>query len=594
LSGRHALIVDFGVAKALSEAADEHALTTIGITLGTPLYMAPEQASADPDIDHRADIYALGIVAYEMLSGLPPFTGMSPHQVIRAHVTKAPEPLGTHLPNLSADLESVVMRCLAKDPADRYQTAEQVYAALEPFAATSGATTGFQARRPSHTRSIAIAAGGVLVVVAAFAAWSATRGKDRALTIGKASQLTTDEGLEIQPSISPDGKFVAYAAGNSQRMRIFIRPVAGGRTVALSDDSSSVEIQPHWSPDGSHLLFLSRNAAYVSPALGGSEKLVTPGTTDNPVTSATWTHGESEIIVARHDSVFVQSLEGGSTRVVGTGTSLHSCSASIDRTWIACVTGNPNALVPGFSFGNLAPSDIVVFPFGGGAGTTITDGRQSYQSPVWAARGNTLYVVSNRDGPRDVYAIEVGRDGRTGAITRATTGLNAQSISLSGDEGALAYSLYTAKANIWSLPIPEGSVVSADAATAVTSGSQVIELLIISPDRAALIYDSDISGHVDIYRVPVRGGTPEVLVHDSLATFSGDLSPDGREIAYHAFGTDRRRRFYVRDLATNIATRVADTDMQETSPRWSPDGLALSGWDQRTSKGGPFVIRRSA
>ena len=90
LSGRHALVMDFGVAKAVSAATGHNALTTVGVALGTPAYMAPEQASADPHLDHRVDIYALGVVGYELLAGRPPFTGASPQQVLAAHVTQAP------------------------------------------------------------------------------------------------------------------------------------------------------------------------------------------------------------------------------------------------------------------------------------------------------------------------------------------------------------------------------------------------------------------------------------------------------------------------------------------------------------------------
>ena len=93
LSDRHALVTDFGVAKAVSEATGRQNLTTEGIALGTPAYMAPEQAAADPHIDHRADIYAVGAVAYELLTGRPPFTGNTQQEILAAHVTLAPDPV---------------------------------------------------------------------------------------------------------------------------------------------------------------------------------------------------------------------------------------------------------------------------------------------------------------------------------------------------------------------------------------------------------------------------------------------------------------------------------------------------------------------
>ncbi|MEJ2501958.1 MAG: serine/threonine-protein kinase, partial [Gemmatimonadota bacterium] len=91
LRGRHALVTDFGVAKAVSEATGRARLTTAGVALGTPAYMAPEQASADPHLDHRVDIYAVGAVAYELLAGRPVFRGWTPQQVLAAHVAESPQ-----------------------------------------------------------------------------------------------------------------------------------------------------------------------------------------------------------------------------------------------------------------------------------------------------------------------------------------------------------------------------------------------------------------------------------------------------------------------------------------------------------------------
>ncbi len=113
LSGRHALVTDFGVAKAVSEATGRQDLTTAGIALGTPAYMAPEQAAGDPHIDHRVDIYALGALGYELLTGSPPFTGQWPQEVLAAHVTQPPEPITSRRPQISAALGAVVMKCLA-------------------------------------------------------------------------------------------------------------------------------------------------------------------------------------------------------------------------------------------------------------------------------------------------------------------------------------------------------------------------------------------------------------------------------------------------------------------------------------------------
>ncbi|MGE3525784.1 MAG: protein kinase, partial [Gemmatimonadales bacterium] len=141
LSGRHALVTDFGVAKAVSEATGRQTLTTAGVALGTPAYMAPEQAAADPHIDHRADIYALGALSYELLSGRPPFTGNSPQQVLAAHVTEPAEPVSRYRPGLPPPLAEAIMRCLAKRPADRWQSAADLVSRLESLTTPTGGMT---------------------------------------------------------------------------------------------------------------------------------------------------------------------------------------------------------------------------------------------------------------------------------------------------------------------------------------------------------------------------------------------------------------------------------------------------------------------
>jgi len=148
LSGRHALVTDFGVAKAVSEATGRQSITTVGVALGTPSYMAPEQAAADPHVDQRADIYALGCLAYELLAGHPPFQGDSPQQVLAAHVTQAPVPVTSSRPVVPGPLNAVVMRCLEKKPADRWQTAEELLLQLEGLMTPSGGVT------PTDTRPV--------------------------------------------------------------------------------------------------------------------------------------------------------------------------------------------------------------------------------------------------------------------------------------------------------------------------------------------------------------------------------------------------------------------------------------------------------
>jgi formylglycine-generating enzyme required for sulfatase activity/dienelactone hydrolase len=163
LSDRHALVMDFGVAKAVQSAREEPQLTTAGLSLGTPTYMAPEQAAGDPDVDHRADLYAVGVLAYEILTGQPPFTGQTAQAVMAAHIAEPPAPIRERRADLPEPLAAAVMRCLAKDRAERWQSAEELLGALEHMA-TPGGGVGSVTRPARSRRGIAAGIAAVLVI----------------------------------------------------------------------------------------------------------------------------------------------------------------------------------------------------------------------------------------------------------------------------------------------------------------------------------------------------------------------------------------------------------------------------------------------
>ncbi|HJU89454.1 MAG TPA: serine/threonine-protein kinase, partial [Gemmatimonadaceae bacterium] len=162
MAGSHALVTDFGVAKALSAAKSAGSggaeLTMIGTTMGTPAYMAPEQAAADPTSDHRADIYSLGILAYELLTGKTPFGGRTPQETLAGHLTEKPAPIGNARPDVQPDLDALVMRCLSKRPEDRPQNATEVVRDLESIMTPgSGTLTTMTFARPQSSLPRALA-----------------------------------------------------------------------------------------------------------------------------------------------------------------------------------------------------------------------------------------------------------------------------------------------------------------------------------------------------------------------------------------------------------------------------------------------------
>jgi formylglycine-generating enzyme required for sulfatase activity/pimeloyl-ACP methyl ester carboxylesterase len=173
LTGRHALVMDFGVAKAATAAADAGVveggtLTTLGLAIGTPAYMSPEQAAGQSTVDARSDVYAVGVLGYEMLSGTPPFSGPTPQAVLAAQVTRAPVPLDRLRPELPAPLVAALMRCLEKEPEKRWASADEMLAQLEAFT-TPAAVTAASAAVPSRRQPSRALLAGVILLVAAVA-----------------------------------------------------------------------------------------------------------------------------------------------------------------------------------------------------------------------------------------------------------------------------------------------------------------------------------------------------------------------------------------------------------------------------------------
>jgi serine/threonine-protein kinase len=172
LSGGTAVVTDFGIAKAISASRTDTAgatLTAMGTSIGTPAYMSPEQAAGDPTVDHRADIYSLGCMAYELLTGAVPFAGRTPARMLAAHITEPPPPLGAARPDTPAPLGQLVMQCLAKDPGARPQSAGDILTALEAMTGTTTALSGVTAAAPRDLRRTLAMYGAALVTVAILA-----------------------------------------------------------------------------------------------------------------------------------------------------------------------------------------------------------------------------------------------------------------------------------------------------------------------------------------------------------------------------------------------------------------------------------------
>ncbi len=581
LSGRHALLTDLGVAKAVSAAEREgQPLTSTGVALGTPRYMPPEQMTADPHLDHRVDIYAAGVMAYEMLTGTQPFPGATPQALFAAQVAHQPTRPDALRQGIPPALSQAILRCLTPRPADRWQSAGDLLGELERLRetgdvrVTSGPTLAPANERSRRVPGWAVAAG--VIAVAAAAALVLARRHSGAIVFERRSPLTVEPGLEIDPAMSPDGQFVAYAAGPLTDSRIYVRQVDGGRAIAIAPDVGGAQRMPFWSPDGRRILFRSARGIEIAPALGGTAKLLVRGGSA-PLLPGPWSPDSKRIAFARNDSLYAMPAEGGAATLLAHGGDMHSFSWSPDGRWISVVRGDRQSVDPDvrWFFGNLGQSAVWIVPASGGQPIRVTDDRSFHASPVWLPDERGLLYLSNADGGLDVYRVGLERSGAAaGRAERLTTGLNARAMSMDAAGRRLAYAPFEERSNVWRLPVPVHPPGGGAAAVPVTTGNQIIEAFDVSPDGRWLAFDSDRSGVSQIYRMPLGGGEPEQLTTDTAVHFWPRYSPDGKEIAYHSFRNGNRRLFVMAADGSN-PTPIPVEPGDDRTAEWRRDGAGV-------------------
>jgi serine/threonine-protein kinase len=248
-SGSHAVVTDFGVAKAISAAMPAVGMTTSGMAIGTPAYMAPEQLAGDPAADHRVDLYALGLLGYELLAGEAPFKAPSPQETMAAQLTRAPEPISKRRPDAPAALAALLTRCLAKNPADRPQTAGEVVSLLDSLEISSGAMAPMRAFTPAR---MWIAGGAIAVAaVIAIAMWPRDAVVPPTPPLGDTSNvvqvpltvpavLTREDSLAIARAIQKKiGEQNAAVVAKAESVHKKPQPSGGASGSASSSSSSS-------------------------------------------------------------------------------------------------------------------------------------------------------------------------------------------------------------------------------------------------------------------------------------------------------------------------------------------------------------------
>ena len=599
-------VVDFGLAK-LTEADDADAnqtghhshSTQAGAVLGTINYMSPEQARGQ-EIDGRTDIFSLGVVLYEMITGNQPFKGATPGATFDAILNSPPAPITSSSPDLSNDLLRVISRTLEKDPEVRYQTASDLRAELRLLQknldshATASAenisTLGVPAppkRVSAYWKHAAIALGviALIAIVAALAGRSLFEKPAKNWLNADATRLTSNPGVEYFPSLSPDGKSLVYASRTAGNFDIYLKRIGSRKTVNLTEGSSEQETQPAFSPDGKRIAFrrTSRDEGgiYVMTEAGESVKRLT-GFGYNPA----WSPDGKEIVCTEN---IVEGTNRSNVRsrmwIVNSSSGESRQLAVFDA--VQASWSPDGQKIAYWAIDDTAQRDIWIVAASGGQPVQITADSFVDWNPVWSPDGEHLYFISNRKGVMSLWRIAIDRNSgkATSEIESVPTPASeTQHITFSNDGKSLAYAGTTRSQNIERLTYDPGKDKITSSTPEVINVSGEISSPSSSPDGQMLACHS-LGSHRDIFALKLSGSVLNQLTDDDFNDLSPMWSPDGRRIAYYSNKSGSYQIWSINPDGSG-AQQITESDAPGglVLPIWSPDSsrIACSMFGGRT------------
>jgi Tol biopolymer transport system component/tRNA A-37 threonylcarbamoyl transferase component Bud32 len=560
-------VLDFGLAKLVEEqqlGLDESTRTALaqtadGMVVGSVPYMSPEQAEGKP-LDARTDIFSVGALLYEMCTGARAFSGESRASTLAAVIAKDPAPMQELAPDMPAELERVILRCLRKDPNRRFQSMRDLALTLEELKTESDsgrlAETREHAVRPAKRRRIALAATLAGIALAAGAAWLWwSLHHDRPVGPLALEPITFDSGLTTDPAISPDGKLIAYASDRAGEgnLDIWVQ-YRGGEPVRITHNPAD-EYEPSFSPDGTQILYRSDQdggGIYVASSLGGGQpRLVTSGA-------------------------------GGRPRFSPDGREILFGNLSL----IAQYAFTLNVTVPGSPRRQLAPEFLAVL------------------MPVWSPDGQHIMFVGARlqGNATQTGLWVIPRNGGPAEPVQLSAGLEVSQVRqaaldewLSGDrilgeiERAGRVHLWQARLrrNPWRLDRIEQLTFgtgSAHRPSAARDGTLVLSSEETDLDLWSLAFDA---------RQGKLTGDPQRLTQDAAREAFPSISTDGTKLAYSAEQADRSH-IWVMDLPSGTRRMLTDSPSFDRRPAITMDGSMIAYLSQAAGSGqSGFVIPTS-
>ncbi len=524
------MVADFGIALAVSAAAGGR-MTETGLSLGTPHYMSPEQATADREITGRADVYSLASVLYEMLTGDPPHTGSTAQQIIMKIITEPAAAVTKVRKNVPPNVAAAVAQALEKLPADRFESAKAFADALthREFTSTALGQAGVGPSaigRAASPRAL-MAMGALALLATAVAGWALLRAAPEPRVARFPLLLPTDQALNVAAngtlvSLTPDGRTLVYVAGDGPARHLMVRPLDRLDATPLAGTENAMN--PSLSPDGTRIAFITTTAPRalkVVPLAGGPVLTLTDSLVDNGGVS--WGY-DGYIYYDGHlegDGIARIKESGGRPEIASRP---DSARGEVYHNMPRALPGGRGVLmrsrttnVTGFT------PEIAVLDTRTGTHRILANG----VAALYVESGHLLYVTPEgmlMAAPFDPNALRLTGEAVLVGDGVAVRGTDRVSISASR-EGTLVY--------------VAGSVRNVRR-----------ELVWVGRDGGARAVDPSWTGEMT--------GRPV-------------LSPDGRMAAV-AISGGSEAQIWVKQLDRGPATRVADLG---ATPSWSPDGRSL-------------------
>jgi Tol biopolymer transport system component len=579
-------VLDFGLAKLTEQVrggetastatvdGEGRPITEEGVIVGTVAYMSPEQAEGKK-VDARSDIFSLGSVLYEMVTGQMAFHGTSKLSTLSAILHLDPKPVSGITPAIPPDLEKLISRCLRKDPARRFQHMDDVKVALDDVKEESDSDKlAVAAAKPRfrHRYRWALGVAVALLAIVVPLAWHLSRPRvDIVREPMRIIPFTSLPGREAAPRFSPDGRLVAFQwnGPTKDNLDIYVKQVGRGEPLRLTTDPANDE-SPAWSPDGSEIAFVRRSgevaSIYTVPSLGGAE---------------------AKLYESRA-ALFGNNL-----------------SWSPDGRWLAfperSAVGNPSRiyLLPLDTRQRIPLSSPPATPYGDVAPEFSPDGKRiafarvmSYfawdiwAQPVPSGEATRLthesYEVISRlawtaDGREIVFAAEdaLFRVPIAGGAPQAVAGVgeNAGDPAILRNQMVFVQSL-PQLSKIWRMRGPAHRGQDRAAAPILPSTRQD-GFPDYSPDGKRLTFMSDRSGFLEIWISGSDGSRPVQLTNLRKASSTPRWSPDGRRIVFGCRLGEEDEDIYVVDADGGIPRRLTSEKSGDEVPSWSRDGRRI-------------------